>query len=101
MRKRIISLITIITLLSTMIPTVALGATAGAIAKGGTISYAHIYSSDGTKKGEIQNTTAELGDKIVIAGTKTSIYCLMLAFVSNKQNWLGFIGSPNCYISLI
>ena len=90
MRKRIISLITIITLLSTMIPTVALGATAGAIAKGGTISYAHIYSSDGTKKGEIQNTTAELGDKIVIAGTKTSIYwCSNGAFLASTPSVVG------------
>ena len=86
MRKRIISMITIITLLTTMIPTVALGATAGAIASGGHISSVYVYTpsssgeytfTDGTKgtlKGHVSEVTADVGDRIVITGDPTRIY---------------------------
>jgi len=86
MRNKILSLITIIALLSTMLPTVALGATRGAIASGGSISSIYVYtpsssgtytftdSTKGTLKGHITQVAAEIGDRIVIKGDQTTIY---------------------------
>jgi len=86
MRKKIISMIAVITLLATMIPTVSLGAVAGAIASGGHISGIYIYAEDdngdytftdetkGTLKGHISQVAAEVGDRVVILGDPTKIY---------------------------
>lgn len=92
MRKRIISMITIIALLSTMMPTVAWSATKGEIASGGSISSIYVYTPDengtytfikksgetaatkGKLKGHITQVTAEVGDRIIIQGDQTTIY---------------------------